>query len=146
MRLPSFSVMAEPNFTWGTLDGSTFCSTICAAYNEVVHWKRNLFSVPHGKARTTFVDELSKLYRSYGEGSAMESLCSDGRKPHAHSKPLKCLERHLLDWKEGNIETLLHEGRTIPGKFTVQVTSTQTDDKEQLIKQRFVSREILKQP
>ena len=74
MRLLDFSVMAEPNFTFGTLDGSTFCSTVSAAYNEVVHWKRNLFSAPHGKAGTAFVDELSKLYRSYGEGSATESI------------------------------------------------------------------------
>ena len=136
MRLPSFSVMTEPNFTLGALGGATFCSAVSAAYHEVVHWKRNLFSVPHGKAGTAFVVELSKLYRSYGEGSAMESIVLSAavfmpapllQKPHARSKPkehLKCSERHLLDWKEGNIETLLHEGHTIQRKFTVQATST----------------------
>ena len=87
--------MVEPNSTWGTLDGATFCRAISAAYNEVVHWRRNLFSVPHRKAGTTFVDKLSKPYHSYGEGSAMKSIALSAamvmpallQKHHAHSKP-----------------------------------------------------------
>ena len=37
-----------------------------AAYDEVVHWKRNLFMVPFGRLAKGFVQELSRLFRSYG--------------------------------------------------------------------------------
>lgn len=57
---------------------------------------------------------LSNLFCAYGEGSAMESisLCAAMVMPvlvmksHACSKPkehLICLQRRLVDWKEGNI-------------------------------------------
>ncbi len=44
--------MAEPQFIWGEID------QLNKAYSEVVHWKRNIFSVPSGKAGKS---ELSRL-------------------------------------------------------------------------------------
>ena len=127
--LPPFVQMGEPNFTWGELEGVHFSDIITSAYAEVIHWKHNLFSVPSGKAGTCFVMELSSLFRSYGEGSAMESCALHAamvlptlllQKPHSRSKSrehVRCLDRRLTLWKEGNIEALLHEGRTIQSHF-----------------------------
>ena len=44
------------------------------AYSVVVHWRRNVFAVPSGKAGTGFVSELSRLFLAYAEGSALESI------------------------------------------------------------------------
>ena len=34
------------SFQWGNLSGQEFCDAISLAYDEIVHWKRNLFQVP----------------------------------------------------------------------------------------------------
>ena len=44
------------------------------AYSEVVHWQKNTFNVPFGKAGKGFVLELSRLLRAYADGSALESI------------------------------------------------------------------------
>ena len=53
--LPRFVDISPPNFRWGRLDGITFSNLIHKAYNEIVHWRQNLFQVPRGKAGTAQV-------------------------------------------------------------------------------------------
>ena len=124
--LPPFEEMRSPNFTWGNaVDGPTFCHKIEAAYKEVTKWRRNVFNVPTGKAGTMFVNELSRLLGEYGSKSPMEKIAISAamiiphlllQKPHAKSKTrdhVSCLERRLNIWKNGNIESLMQEGRAI---------------------------------
>ena len=66
--------MNEPNFLWGTVDGTNFSRSINSAYHQAIHWRHNLFQVPWGKAGTSFVSELAYLFRSYGESTALESV------------------------------------------------------------------------
>ena len=47
---------------------------ITCCYAEVVHWKRNLFKIPSGKAGNSFVKEITRLLRAYTEASALESV------------------------------------------------------------------------
>ena len=42
--LPPFLHMDETNFTWGILDGTNFSNALTSGYNEVIQWRRNLFS------------------------------------------------------------------------------------------------------
>ena len=79
MRLPS----PEPIFSQGDVDGGTFCCALNGVYNEIVHWKRNLFKIPTGKAGTALVQELSRtfrarelsrMFRAYADCSALESV------------------------------------------------------------------------
>ena len=133
---------------WGTVDGTSFSSAIYSAYYEAVHWRHNLFTVPWGKAGTSFVTEIASLFRAYGESSALESisLCAAMvapilllQKPHARSKTkdhIKCLERHLAVWKAGDIEALLDEGRTIQGRFRPPPTKSIAN--EEKMTQQFV--------
>ena len=73
-RTTPYQSSSQPAFTWGQLDGQDFTQAISAAYAEVVHWHRNLFLVPSGKAGKDFVTELARLFQSYAEGLALESV------------------------------------------------------------------------
>ena len=97
--------------------------------NRVVHWRRNLFKVPSGKAGRTFVHELSRLFQAYAESSALEGVAMKSamimpalllQKPHSRSKTkehVKHLERRLQLWKDGNLNSLLDEGSAIQSQF-----------------------------
>ena len=65
--LPPYSSSSEPIFSWGDVDGETFRCALNGTYDEIVHWKRNLFKVPSGKAGTPFVRELSRMFRAYAD-------------------------------------------------------------------------------
>ena len=95
--------MSTPIFTWGELDSTSFTNS---ANDEAVHWKMNLFRVPYGKAGKSFVSELARLFKSFAEGSALESVALKActlmpillQKPARKSKPkdhILCLERRL---------------------------------------------------
>ena len=66
--------MSSPTFTWGNCSGSEFTTLVDTTYAEVVHWRRNCFSVPFGKAGRDFVSELSRLYLAYGSASMLETV------------------------------------------------------------------------
>ena len=72
--LPEYTVMADPSFVWGDLDGPTFSLQIRSCYAEVVHWKINLFKIPSGKTGAAFFRELSRLFNSYPCSSVLESV------------------------------------------------------------------------
>ena len=46
----------------GNKDDATFCKLIGDTFEVVVHWRRNSFLVPSGKAGKDFVLELARLY------------------------------------------------------------------------------------
>ena len=124
-ELPTFSPVADAFFSWGPLDSSTFVQLLNAAYDEVVHWKPNLFRVPYGKAGKSFVSELARLYKAFASVSAMECIAMKAtvvlpilmlQKPSSRSnikEHIICLERRLTKWFNGDLEDLLLEGRTI---------------------------------
>ena len=74
VSLPSYPPVAKPKFVWGTIDSVSFIHSLDAAYCEVRHWIRNSFMVPRSSAGRAFVSELARLFRSVGEGSALESI------------------------------------------------------------------------
>ena len=49
--------LPEPAFVWGEVDGASFFATVSAVYDEIVHWRGNLFSVPHGNSGKLFVKD-----------------------------------------------------------------------------------------
>ena len=105
--LPEHLPMNFPTFTWGNLSGPEFAMLLDTTYDEVVHWRRNCFSVPFGKAGREFVSELSRLYLAYGSASTLEAVALKAatvlpilllQKPSKRSKTkhhTKCLERRL---------------------------------------------------
>ena len=123
--LPSPSPLAASTFMWGTCDAMTFTNSLSAAYAEVVHWRKNLFPVPLGSSGKRFVQELSRLFRAYAEQSALESVALQAitvmsililQKPARNSKTkdhVSCLERRLNTWDNGDINSLILEGRCL---------------------------------
>ena len=128
-ELPPYPLLSQPAFTWGQLDGQDFTQAISAAYVEVVHWRRNQFLVPSGKVGRDFVTELARLFQSYAEGSALESVALKAamvmphlllQKPSASSKAKdhsSALSRRLIAWEAGDLDGLLREGRVIQRHF-----------------------------
>ena len=73
-ELPLYPPAQGPTFTWGSMDGTDFTNRIVHYYKEVVHWKRNLFKIPSGRAGTALVKETTRLIRAYAEASALEGI------------------------------------------------------------------------
>ena len=73
-HLPDFEPMSAANFKWGASDGLAFTQAIDHAYAEIVHWRRNIFLLPSGKAGRDFIRELSRLFLSYAESKLMERI------------------------------------------------------------------------
>ena len=123
--LPEHASTSKPTFVWGRLGGSDFANSLHAIYTEVVHWKRNCFSVPYGKSGKEFVRELSRLYSAYRSASALESIALMAavvlpilllQKPSRTSKTkqhIALLERRLGLWASGDLDELVREGRAI---------------------------------
>ena len=117
--------LSSPCFSWGEVDGHTFANVLTTAYNEVVNWRRNVFSVPSGSAGKEFIREQARLFNAYAEKSALEPLAIRAamtmpilllQKPHRSSKAKEhriCLQRRMEAWKSGNIDVLIQEGHTI---------------------------------
>ena len=97
-------------------------ATIDDAYNEVTKWRKNTFLVPYGKTGRDFIDQLTKLIDDWNNRSPMQHLALKAaivllatalQKPRQRSKAKKhqeCLEKR---WRNGEIESLLREGRMI---------------------------------
>lgn len=123
--LPTFEPMSNPVFTWGSHSSSSFIKALDSIYSEVVHWRRNSFTVPFGKVGKEFTSELSRLFLSFASASALESIALKAatvlpilllQKPHRSSKAKVhsiCLEERLKLWRDGNLDALVVEGRAI---------------------------------
>ena len=110
--LPTYPSISPPSFLWNDVSGSDFSTMINSAYNEAIHWRRNLFSVPVGKAGCRFVQKLSRLFQSYADCSALEGIAFKAamvmpilllQKPHFKSRSkedARVLERRFKCWLE----------------------------------------------
>ena len=134
--LPSFEFAADPSFTWGDLSGTECVQLVSECYDEAIHWKANLFKIPNGKAGENFIKELSRLFRSYAEGSTVESIALTAafllpilvlQKPSSRQKSKELashLNRRLKLWLDGAFSLLMEEGRTIQKGLTSHQSSS----------------------
>ena len=138
--LPPFLPLNKPNFRWSeSVDGQAFVDLVVKAYEDVVHWRQNVFSVPSGKTGKEFVGELARLFRGYGESSALEAIALKAamvfpplllQKPHPKAKTkdhIICLERRMALWHDGNIAELLREGKIIQQKLISSPSHSKND-------------------
>ena len=134
-----FDALQPPNFTWGSHNGEVFREKIYSAYEEVVHWRRNLFQVPSGSSGKAFVSELARLFQAYADSSSLECIAMKAitviqivllQKPSRTSKSkdhVKHLQRRLDLWLQGDLETLLDEGKCIQNRLG-NVTQASSDE------------------
>ena len=71
-KLPDFEPPASANFQWGLLNGEEFAHAIQCDYSEIVHWRRNVFLVPSGKAGKQFIRQITSLFLAFAQGAALE--------------------------------------------------------------------------
>lgn len=124
-QLPEFPSQNTRTFTWGDSSGEEFARVLETTYAEVVHWQRNCFTVPFGRAGKSFVSELSRLYLAFGSASTLEIVALKAaivfpilllQKPSRASKSkdhIICLERRMASWAIGDLVELVREGRVL---------------------------------
>lgn len=134
--LPSHEITSKPSCVhWGRRsDGVEMMlntSSIDTAYNEITTWRKNTFLVPYGKTGRDFIEQLTKHINDWNKKTEMQHIALKAaivllalglQKPSRQSKAKdhqECLSRRLTLWKEGEIDTLLREGRMIQKRITV---------------------------
>ena len=115
---------------WGDVDSNSFTSLLDQVYNEIVHWRRNIFPLPSGRSGKMFVSELSHLFNAYYPGSSLEGVALKAamclpililQRPFSKSKSgdhVQCIERRLKLWLRGDLGALLEEGHSIQHGLT----------------------------
>ncbi len=58
VKLPTPTPPTAPLFSWGVHSAQDFCPILDATYTEVIHWRRNCFTVPFGNVGKEFVETL----------------------------------------------------------------------------------------
>ena len=94
-------------------------------YNTVVHWRKSLFLLPSGSTGKRFIEEITRLVNSLEFRSEQDTIAMTNlmvlptlllQKTSFTSKSkdnIETLKRRLNQWKDGQIEKLLVEGKTI---------------------------------
>ena len=102
-----------------------FHDAIASAYEQVVHWRRNVFNVPYGAIGADFVDELATLISSFADCTKLQQISWKSvcvachlllQKPSATgsaSSHGQHLQRRLSLWRSGCIPDLLEESMCI---------------------------------
>ena len=137
--LPPPQLLASSAFKWGEHDSPSYSASLSSAYQEVVHWRRNIFRVPQGKGGKLFVSELARLFGAYAEGSALEPIALRAvtvlsvlalQKPSRKAKAKElnaCLERRMVAWEKGDVTDLLEEGRCLQQRLSKGASSQRGD-------------------
>ena len=134
--LPFSLLVTSPG---GDLDAASFSQSEMAAYNEVLHWRKNFFPVPYGSVGKRFVSDMSRLYRAYAAASSLEGVTLAAacimptlllQNPSSTSKTVvhrEYLERRLHSWEKGDVNALVKEGRSIQHHLKPRPTSRKVE-------------------
>lgn len=116
----SYPIYLEPSNEW-----RRFVWLWMLLMRKLFIWQHNIFSPTSGMAGESFINELSKLFRAYGESSVIEQIALKAamilpslilQNPHHGSKHChhcECLTRHLSLWCSGDNKNLMLEDRAI---------------------------------
>lgn len=130
--LPNYLPMEQPIFQWGDVDATTLIERIDNAYQQIVHWKPNLFKIPSGNSGSLFVSTLTSLISAYADGTALECIALKAamsmpalllQRPHHRSKNadhISLLRNRLAKWNCEDIDSLVHEGQTIQSRLPLR--------------------------
>ena len=88
---------SQPNFQWRSKDGKAFCDMIDEAYNDIIHWKRNIFLLPSGARRKALIHEITRI----------TSLCRRLRNGMYCTQGKLCDANPKNQVKKARVETML---------------------------------------
>ena len=121
----------QETYFWNEVRGTVFEIDLPDAYENIVHWKRNLFMMPSCAAGKKYIEEIARLLKLWFQDSSLKTIALKAiqvapalllQKPSKTSKSkdhLVSLEMRLNLWKEGDISNLLHEGDTIQERLKI---------------------------
>ena len=108
------------------MEGENYiASQIKLAYDQILKWKKNFFTLPRGKSGSDFLKELTRLIYLFVDKTKWERISLSLvhvfiplmlQKPNQRSKAkdhAKYLQIRLEKWKNGALEDLIHEGNEI---------------------------------
>ena len=107
------------NATWGSLPFCLFKEIINKTYDEICHYRRNIFKIPSGKIGKMFIEELTFWLQQFNSSTIFNSVALKVfmilpslmlQKPSLRSKAkdhADCLRRRLELWRKGDIEFIL---------------------------------------
>jgi len=111
---------------WGSMVGEELIAEkVQAVYQEMVTWRKNLFLVPRGKSGSDFIKELTRLILLFADATKWERLSFALvhiflpimlQKPSSKSKArdhVTYLTKRLVKWKNGELDDLMMECRSI---------------------------------
>ena len=140
-NLPSYErMLAIPMKIW-TITGSDFIKVVESSYNEVIKWRKYIFKIPSGRSSKDFVNELTYWLDQYNRETEFHGVALKVfmllpslllQKPSKNSKAkdhLVKLGERLNLWKEGKINELLREGRTIQKRLLSTKQRSKEDSK-----------------
>lgn len=142
--LPQYKeTFKHTTINWGKRSdgGDIILSTkiIIDAYDEIATWKKNVFLVPYGKIGRDFIDQITLHINDWNNGSERQHISLKAafvliaiglQKPGPKSKAKdhkEILSKRLTMWKDGEIDKILREGRTIQSRIGKLKTSKPLD-------------------
>lgn len=141
-NLPAFDILPSQikEKSWGNLTYDGFCKEINYIYEEIVHFKRNIFNIPSGKAGKDFVAELTYWLKQFNTNADLNQIAFKAfmvlpsiilQKPSATSKSKEhsaAIERRLSLWRQGDLSILMKEVRFIQARFNSSRKARSMDD------------------
>ena len=119
-------------------------------YNTVIHWRKSLFLLLSRSTGKSFIEEMTRhvniwTFRSKQDIIAMKALMVFPilmlQKTSFTSKSkdnVRTLKRRLNQWKDGQIEKLLVESKTIQERLFKDSAKNQSSDSETTLFARFM--------
>ena len=132
--LPTYD-RARDDYTWGDRSAAEVTPLLEAAYQEVMHWRSNLFVPPVGNVANDLVTEMTRLITNFVEKTGLEriALTAFFLLPHLvlqlpasrrSAAKRKAMTRRLEAWRAGRFEELLEEGRAIQVRLPTTQNNT----------------------
>lgn len=141
-NLPEISVPPSKikDKNWGNLSYQSLYDNVTDIYNEIVHFRRNIFKIPSGKAGKSFIEELTFWLKQFNSSSDLNSIALKVfmvlpslilQKPSATSKVKEhsaAIDRRLALWRSGDLNLLMKEVKFIQKKFVTSRKVRSIDD------------------
>ncbi|CAB3982253.1 Hypothetical predicted protein [Paramuricea clavata] len=141
-HLPDFDVLPSEvkDKMWGDISYASFFDVVNGIYNEIVHFRRNIFNIPSGRAGKNYIEELTFWIKQFNSNSDLNPIALKAfmvlpslilQKPSATSKSKDhsaAILRRLALWKQGDLVALMKEVKFIQGKFANSKKARSVED------------------
>ena len=108
------------HYKWGDYDGHVFEKNLNVIYDIIVHWKKNLFMLPTGRAGKDYIDEITQLLNVWIQDARIQAIMVMSslilQKPSRNSKAKdhsEAIRRKMILWQSGDLLQPFKEAETI---------------------------------